>query len=226
MDKQDIIDEFSELLNIPQFQSIILHKISELKLLLQDEIMLYMDIREKFHRSSRENLRICDDDGKERGQTYRFELNLDEQGQWNASCIDPKPPTYMGANDVVPPEVITHMSSYKPDPGTIHRLKEFETRAAGGRTFELSFTRYSHHHLLGTVCEIKTRPETPFLAGSGTGNIIDINDSYKNAPEYGNYKELIFYMEKFPKFKAHIFSEFFLKWKLLIDNQIVEANAD
>ena len=40
----------------------------------------------------------------------------------------------------------------------------------------------------------------------------------------GNYKELIFYMEKFPKFKAHIFSEFFMKWKPLIDNQMIEAN--
>lgn len=224
MEKQEILNEFSELLNIPQFQHIIIHKISELKLMLHDEIVLYRDVRERFHRKSRENLRICEDDGFDRDQTYRFELNLGEDGHWIASGFDPTPPSYMEANDVVPQEVVDYLSSFKPDPAKIHRLKEFTVPELGQRAYEISFTRYSHHHVLGTICQIKSNPELPFLSGSG--NIIDINDSYKNAPEYGNYKELIFYMEKFPKFKAHIFSEFFLKWKHLIDNQIIQATSE
>ncbi len=226
MEKQEIIDEFSELLNIHQFQRIILHKISELKIMLQDDIMLYRDIQEKFQQNSRQNLRICEDDGLERGQTYRFELNLNEDGCWVPGGIDPQPPSYLVPTDVIPNDVIDFISSRKPDPGTIHRLKEFSLNDPENRTFELSFTRYSHHHALGTICEIKNKSDPPFHSDGGQGNIIDINDSYKHAPEYGNYKELIDYMEKFPKFKAHIFSEFFLKWKLLIDNQIIEANSD
>lgn len=220
--KQETIDELIELINIPQFERIIFHKIEELKFLLKDEIALYKSLRETFQVRTHGNMKVCEDDGKERTQTYRFELNLDEDGEWVPTGISPSPPPSCHVFDIVPKEVIHYISKFKPDPGKIEKIKEFSSAKLEGKIFELTFTRYSHRHALGTICELKEK--IPIQPCDDPDNIIDINDSYKKEPEGGNYKELVFYMEKFPKFKAHIFSEFFLKWKPLIDNQMIEAN--
>lgn len=220
--RQESIDKLIELMNIPQFERIIIHKAKELKSLLKDEIALYKSLRETFQGGTHGNMKVCEDDGKERTQTYRFELNLDEDGEWIPTGISPSPPSHYHVFDIVPKEVILHISKFKPDPGKIERIKEFSSAKLEGKIFELSFTRYSHRHALGTICELKEK--IPIPTGDDPDNIIDINDSYKKEPEDGNYRELIFYMEKFPKFKTHIFSEFFMKWKPLIDNRMIEAN--
>jgi len=221
-EKKETIDELLELMNIPQFEQILFHKIGELKVLLKNEIALYKSLKDTFQEVNRANLEVCEDDGKERAQTYRFALNLDENGEWTISGLSPSPPHHCRVSDIVPGEVIQYICTFQPNPGKIEKIKEFSPAKPGGRIFELTFTRYSHFHVLGTVCELKEKIH--LQSCDDPDNIIDINDSYKSEPEGGNYKELVFYMEEFPKFKAHIFSEFFMKWKPLIDNRMIEAN--
>ena len=52
-----------------------------------------------------------------------------------------------------------------------------------------------------------------------------ISDRYKKKTESANYNELISYMERFPQFKDRIFSEFFMKWKPLIDNGLIDFTS-
>jgi hypothetical protein len=85
----------------------------------------------------------------------------------------------------------------------------------------LRFAKYSDHHVLGTITEIRTKKESPHPTAE-TNNIVDINDFYKEDTVELNYKELMYYMEKFPAFKEHVFSEFFMRWKPLIDEKLLK----
>ena len=75
MGKQEILDELTELLNIPQIERIIFHKVEELKLYLKDEVNLYKSLKSDFKRSAYGDMRICEDPGERKVQTYHFELN-------------------------------------------------------------------------------------------------------------------------------------------------------
>ncbi len=57
------------------------------------------------------------------------------------------------------------------------------------------------------------------------GTEMYISDRYKKKTESANYNELISYMERFPQFKDRIFSEFFMKWKPLIDNGLIDFTS-
>jgi hypothetical protein len=68
------------------------------------------------------------------------------------------------------------------------------------------------------------------VAGEGeesksTDSEMYISDRYKKKTEAANYNELISYMERFPQFKDRIFSEFFMKWKPLIDNGLIDFTS-
>jgi hypothetical protein len=96
-----------------------------------------------------------------------------------------------------------------------------------GRIFNLRFTRYSDYHLLGAITEIQSQvSDAPVDSAMGKelDNLVDINDYYKNDNAELNYKELMYYMEKYPAFREHIFSEFFMKWKPLIDGKLLKLD--
>jgi hypothetical protein len=220
MDREELIAEFSELLTIPEFEKIITHKIEELKLLLSDEITLYKNVKHTFEKTAKGNMVVCEDNGIERGPTYRFELNRTEAGEWIPARIDPPLPPYRDRFDVIPHEVIQYISRFTPNPLKIEKIREYAPPSLKERIFEFSFTRYSHHHALGTICEIKKRT-IPELSKPDKRSNIGIDNAYTKNSEDGNYREFVFYMEKFPIFKDHQFSEFFQKWKPLFDNGMI-----
>jgi hypothetical protein len=223
MDRQELIDEFSELLNIPQFENIIVHKINELKLMFKDDIDLYLNLKRTYEGAGDNLMKVCENSENERDITYRFELNLNEEGKWVPSNITPSPPSYCGKFDIIPLAVIQHICSYQPDPAKIVKIKEYSHSELENKKFEVSFTRYSHHHVFGTICELKEKDSHD--PAKCPPNVIDITDSFDMDSEAGKYREFLNYMKKFPKYRDHVFSEFFMKWKLLIDNQIIDART-
>jgi hypothetical protein len=224
MSKEELIEEISELINIPEFEEIIIHKIEELKELLKDKITLYKITKSENQSDASGNLSVCEEDGKERNFTYRFELDRTEDGDWVPKIIDPPPP-YHNKYEIVPVEVIQYISRFTPNPTKVEKVKEFTSPQQKGKMYELSFTRYTHHHALGTICEIK-RKKAPKPRKFPKRSIIDTQGSYKKETGDGNYRVFMFYMERFPKFKAHQFSEFFMKWKPLIDNHMIKETND
>lgn len=244
-DKQEVIKEFSELINVPQFERIIIHKINELKELFSEEIELYRNIKDNFS----ENSSAAPLDNKAPAAAlppvnggdpvrfisqYSFQLDRDPGGEWLPACIDPPPPISPG--EIVPPEIIKYIATFEPNPGKIEIRKNFTLPSLDGRYFDLNFTRYSHHHALGMIAEHKIIPFTPRRTNNTApapcetnavvNNIININDTNSKSPEKGDFRSLIYYMEQFPALKKHIFTEFFMKWKPLIDNRLIESKAE
>jgi hypothetical protein len=117
-------------------------------------------------------------------------------------------------------EVINYISGFKPNPTKIETENNLVLPSLKGRAFNLRFAIYSDSHALGTISEIKKPRKTKTVSEEGD-NLVDINDFYKKDTLELNYKELMYYMEKFPAFREHIFSEFFMRWKPLIDVQLL-----
>lgn len=230
MEKQKLLQELGELLNIPQIERIIAHKLEEAKNFYKDEIDLYLSLRNNFRKTAYGNMYVYEGMEQETPQTfptYRFELDKDKQNTWNLTEIEPALPPGYHINDIFPPLIIEYMTSFEIHPTRIETATHFTHPKLQGRTFNLRFTRYSDYHLLGTITEIQTQVNDAHSASTmerELDNLVDINDYYKNDNAELNYKELMYYMEKYPAFREHIFSEFFMKWKPLIDGKLLKLD--
>jgi len=230
MEKQKLLQELGELLNIPQIERIIAHKLEEVKNFYKDEIDLYLDIRNNFRKKAYGNMYVCEGmeaEAQQTFQTYRFELDKDTDNTWKITDIEPSLPAGHYIHEIIPPLLINYMTSFEIHPTRIETAAHFTHPKLRGRTFNLRFTRYSDYHLLGAVTEIQTQVNDAPSAStmeSELDNLVDINDYYKNDKAEMNYKELMYYMEKYPAFREHIFSEFFMKWKPLIDGKLLKID--
>jgi hypothetical protein len=230
MEKQKLLQELAELLNIPQIERIIAHKLEETKNLYKEEIDLYLNLRNNFQKTAYGNMYVCE--GREQEAqttfpTYRFELDKDKNNNWKITDIEPPLPPGYHLHDIIPSLIIEYMASFEINPTMIETATHFTHPKLKGRTFNLRFTRYSDYHLLGTITEIRTQvkdtaSESPME--KEFNNLVDISDYYRNDAVELNYKELMYYMEKYPAFREHIFSEFFMRWKPLIDENLLSLD--
>lgn len=230
MQKQTILDELSELLNIPQVERIIHHKVEELKIFFRDEISLYQELKKDFQKAAYGDMQVCDQvepENRHPRKTFRFELDREEGGGWDVVEIEPSVPAGFAMADIIPPLIVDYMTSFKTHPTRIETVHRFTHPHLQGRVFHLRFAKYSNYHLLGTITEIETQVQGEGdVSGSETGeepsNILHINDYYKKDTIELNYKQLMYYMEKYHSFREHIFGEFFMKWKPLLDKNLLE----
>ncbi len=217
MDRKLLIEEFTGLLNIPRFEENIIHYIEELKDLLKDDIASYKEINGIIGNTPPHMITVDEKSRTPKGPVYKFELSLSKNGKWIPVSIDPPPPPSKEPNDIIPPEITAYITGFKPDREKIEKVKSFKPSLVHGRTFDLTFTRFSHHHIAGTICEYYECEDE-----SGKLRIPPISQPNKfetNETGLANYKELLIYMEKYPEFKKHIFHEFYMKWKLLLDKE-------
>lgn len=222
MEKQKLMDELDELLNIPQFERIIYHKVEELKSFLRDEVSLYRSLKKDFRKAAYGEMQLWEGSDQKRiqTQTYRFQLDKDAENRWVPTDIEPHLPPGFDVYDIIPMEIINYISGFKANPTKIEAVNQLTLPQLKGRVFNLRFAIYSDSHALGTISELK-KPRESKVPGDEGDNLLDINDYYKNDALELNYKELMYYMEKFPAFKEHVFSEFFMRWKPLIDVQLL-----
>ncbi|NIM18021.1 MAG: hypothetical protein GTO45_39000 [Candidatus Aminicenantes bacterium] len=238
MSKQEILGELEELLNIPQFERIIFHKIEELKLYLKDEIEHYRKLKGYFRKLAYGDMEVLSNeedekeksvgrngsiDGDKRGQTYHFELSQEKDNQWNVARLEPSPPPGYDIYDIIPEEVIEYIVSLDTTTGEIETITDLSLPSVGGIRFDLHFTKYSLHHVLGTI---KTHQieETEVLDGSAVV-MEKIYNYTKKEPEESDYKELLYYMRKYPPLRMYFFTEFHMKMKPLINGKMVDITA-
>jgi hypothetical protein len=224
MGKQAILEELDELLNIPQFERVLFHKLEELRLYFRDEVAFYRKLKEEFKKSAYGDMEICEDAEEERIQTYYFEINEDEAGEWFAAELEPAPPFGCNIYDILPNEIIKYISSFKTAPGKIETKKGFSLPTVKRKTFDLKFSKYSDQHALGTVRCIRARVEAPDVKE----NLEDCPEIYHyikniaNAGDEHNYKELFFYMQKYEELRAYFFAELQLKMKPMLAGDMVD----
>lgn len=229
MAKQEIVDELNELLNIPQFERIIYHKVEELKLYFKDEIDLYRTLKKNFKKSAYGDMQLIDGERQDDlpPRTYHFELNLAEDGRWLIANLEPSPPLGHDAYDILPEAVIKHMTATSVNPDHIEVNREFTLQSFKDRSFDLRYTRYSQHHLLGTV-QIHSVPVQEVLETDeeelSEEPLMEIyNYQQDNTDDESNFKELFYYMQKYPALKTYFFTELHMKMKPLIIGKLVEV---
>lgn len=216
-----MLEELDDLLSIPQIDRIIFHKIEELKSYFEDEVSLYMNLKDGFRKAAYGNMQVCEGEELEKNQTYQFRLDRDESGEWHITDIEPNLRQGTELNDILPEEIINFMTSFRPNPSKIEIVQNYTHPALKGRGFRLRFAKYSDRHLLGIITEVQAGTEAPPAEVPAGTKVVEINDFYQNENPEFNYRELKYYMENFPGFKDHILSEFFLRWKPLIDQNIL-----
>ena len=226
MKKQVILDELNELLDIPPLERIIFHKMEELKLYFQDEIKRYRDLKEYFKRAAYGKMEILEanKETKEKTQTYHFELHCSTGGSWLATSIEPSPPSGYEIYDIIPEKIVEYIGSFITTPGKIEKLEKFSLPALKEKSFDLTFTKYSEWHALGTIrtCKIPTGDSTK---DEKPGQSTDIYYYDKKDTDKGDYQELFYYMQKYPPVRRYFFTEFHMKVKPLIVGNLVEITS-
>jgi hypothetical protein len=248
MNKQKMMGELDEFLNIPQFERIIFHKIEELKDYLKDEIDHYRELKRYFRKLAYGDMQVlslegdshgdreeyeAENDGaagglagsgfhggnreheRERNQTYRFELNRGNEDQWNAAKLEPPPPPGYDIHDIIPEEIIDYITAYETNMGKMETIKGLSLPTVKGIRFDLHFTKYSGYHVLGTIKahhEEKEDREEIYIY------------TWKE-PEESDYKELIYYMRKYPPLRMYFFTELHMKMKPLILGKMVDVTV-
>jgi hypothetical protein len=226
MYKKQILEELPELLNIPQLEGIIFHKVEELKLYFQEEIQQYRNLKENFRRTAYGNMEVLNvnnETGK-KDQTYHFELHQFLDDPWTATSIEPSPPPGFEIYDIIPESLIEFIGSFVTPLKKTNTLKEFILDSMEGRTFDLNFVKFSERHVLGTIKNSKT-PASNITADDVPDPMTHIYNYDKKDTEKGDYKELIYYMQKYPALKQYFLTEFHMKVKPLILENLIDITA-
>jgi hypothetical protein len=226
MDKSEILVELEYLLNIPQIERLLAHKIAELRNIYKDEIDFYLAIRRQYIENTYKKMYVYEENDEEKKHilsTYRFEIDKCKNNKWTVTEIDPTPQAGKTTDEIFPNFLIHYMASFAINPGRIEVVNNFSHPKLKGKLYNLRFTKYSEYHILGTIAEVKDEIVKKDIPGAES-NLVDITDHYKNDNIELNYKELMDYLEKYPAFREHIFSEFFMKWKPLIDWKLLKLD--
>jgi transposase-like protein len=210
------IEEFCELLNIPEFERIIYHKIEELKHVLAEQINIYRNLKNSFKKTAYGHMQIYENKAPKGNQTYRFELDRLQNNKWLLSKIEPYPPEDFDIDDIVPQAIIEHISGYETSPEKIYRYQGAGKARATGRAYVVEFTKYSDHHILGAIRE-EEMPEKDVSEETGM-KIIEAEWNYEEKGDEENFRELFHYMQKYPEIKKRIFGDFFHKAKPKVDS--------
>jgi hypothetical protein len=210
------MEEFSEFLNIPEFERIIYHKIEELKHVLADKIRIYKHLKNNFKKTAYGHLQIFENQETERKQTYRFELDFLQNNKWMITKIEPDLPEQCDINEIMPQAIIDHIVTYDTDPDQIFKYTGPGKTQVGMKNYEVEFTRYSDYHILGTIREGAIHRETS--AEEMDMKIIKADWNYEQKGDEENFRELFHYMQKYPEIKKRIFGDFFHKAKPKVDN--------
>jgi hypothetical protein len=213
------LDEFMELLNIPEFEKLIYHKIEELKCLLRNEIKIYRTIKDNFKKTACSNTYIFENDAPQKVHTYRFELSRVESRKWIPVKIEPLPPRGCSVDDIIPTSLIQHIVSYPVNPEKI-RSYRLETAGTGKRQYHVAeFVKYSDDYLFGAVRQVEIS-EQKTSTQNQEPRIVKIDWDYEKKGDEQNYQDLFYYMQRYPEIKKCILGDFFHRLKPLLDSRL------
>ncbi|MCP4218195.1 MAG: hypothetical protein GY765_26395 [bacterium] len=220
MDPQQLLAEITELVNIPPVGVILYHKAQELKELNRDELELYRKLKKSFRRDAYGRMQVLQDKTSGSPPTYCFQLDKSVDNMWQVTEIEPYPPPNRPIGNILPSPIVKYMTAFRPNPAQIEENASFALNNLKGRLFNLRFVRYSDTQVLGSISDISELQDMP-APRDPENNLVDINEYYTGKSTEHDYNDLMAYMEHYPEFKEHIFSEFFLKWKPLLDRKLL-----
>ncbi len=227
MSREKLLKLLPEVLYIPQIERLIYHKIEELGFYWKDEVDHYRKIKAELKRGVPGNLAIWENEKyNEQGNKYiyHFELYQEEDGHWITSNLYPEPPEGFEANDILPEEIVTYIGTFNTETGNLESKKGLTIPGREEQVFDFRFVKYYSNHILGVV-EFNHIPgpinsaasPKPAEENDKTDPVADLFANFKPSEgDLDNYKELFYYMQKYPSLKNYFFTEFNVKIKPLV----------
>ena len=223
MDKRIDIDELAELLNIPEFERIVYHKVEELKCVMSDRIAYYLNLKNNFKKTAYGNLQIFENNEYAGRRIFRFELNKSEEGRWIPTVVEPDLPAGCNVYDIIPPAVIKFVACFKTESNRIRKHRGGFQTTTGKRQFAIEFTKYSDIHILGTIVESTEE----FVANEvkDRQNVVKLDFPAHRSDNGNNFEELIHYMQTRPKVGEQMLNYFNYIIKPVEDGGKVKADS-
>ena len=192
-----------DLMNIPEIEDVIFLNLGVMERQIPDKIARYKNLQKKFHRTQRENIMIFENDRTiEKRKAYEFKLQRDlSSGKWQIIYVEPSP--NIACEEMVPPEFIATMDSFRPEPNEIHSRRNFYSKSLK-KYFTLTFCKYNDHHVIGNIFESTKKPQKEREEKRPTC-IHFSNIKFKENPDL---EKLIYYMQRYPSIQEKVLSHF------------------
>lgn len=203
----DLIEEIKDLMEIPEVERIIRHRVEELKYILSESIYLYRDIEDSLL-----ELKPPKHPGKMHLCGQIFELTLIGKKTWIASI--PYPLKDFDIYGTIPQEVIDFIVKYKTQIGMPILLPGATVPGLEERKFDLSFEKINNKRFTGIIYEHGGAKKIVKIENPGSK--VDSREKYRKI------KELNRYLIKSEDYFLHVTSEFQCRWKQLIDSEVLE----
>lgn len=203
----ELIEELKDLIEVPEVERIIFHKVEEIKGLLSKNIELYRDIEESLL-----ELKSPKNKGKMHLYGQLFELTLIGKKTWIPSM--PYQPNDCDISEIIPREIIDFIVKYGAQTGMPILLPGLRLPGLEERKFDLSFEKINNRRFTGIIYE-----------HGGDKKIVKIKNhegKVDSEVKYKKIKELNSYLIKSDDYFIHVNSEFECRWKPLIDSEVLE----
>ena len=208
-----LIEEIKDLVEIPEIERILHHKVKELKNVLSKNIHLYRDIEESLL-----ELKPPKNPGKMHLCGQLFELTLIGKKTWIPSI--PDQPNDCDIYDIIHREIIDFIVKYGVQTGMPILLPGITFPELKKRKFDLSFEKINNKRFIGIINEYEHEHEhgeaKKIVKIKKQEGKVDPSEKYKKI------KELNHYLIKSDDYFLHVTSEFKCRWKRLIDSEFLE----
>jgi hypothetical protein len=230
-DLEKLIDEIRELAEIPEFKKSLLHKVNELKVMLNDDIEYHREINEmllpgKSHKRQETSGEIGNIKGKP------FHLNRIGENTWIPSMpgisdtSEDSKDCDFDIFEIIPPGIIRFITHYGINKGEPVMLPGLNLPDLKGRSFNLIFEKQSEDCFTGFIHEIASSSETAAKKEKAFKITNQIDSMGKREHQFKNIKQLNQYLLENEFYYLHVISDFLTRWKPLIDSQHLEINEE
>jgi hypothetical protein len=202
-EQEKILREVKDLLNIPAFKKVLVHKIEELKVLLGEDIAHYKGIRER--------LQLSAASGAPEG--IEFQLNRLGTSLWVPSLRSPTA-VENDIYDIIPDEVIRFIVKHDIQPDLIVTKMGISFPELPGRVFNLYFERVGENLVTGVISEKQ----------AAQGKARSLPATLENWVDMKMLSLFFDYMLSDHTFHDHMVHQFKLVWKPLIDKQRLKSS--
>lgn len=204
-----LIEEIKDLVEIPEIERILHHKVKELKNALSKNIHLYREIEESLL-----ELKPPKNPGKMHLCGQLFELTLIGKKTWIPSI--PDQPNDCDIYDIIPREIIDFIVEYGVQTGMPILLPGITFPGLKKRKFDLSFEKINNKRFIGIINEYEHEHEP-----GEAKKIVKIEKhegKVDPSEKYKKIKEINRWLLKNDEYFNHVTSEFECRWKPLIES--------
>ena len=224
--KEYLMRQFDEILDLPSARDYLFYTLKESQFINQLPLQALRNLKRKYRAIAYGQMEVYENE-RPTSPAYRFDLHTEDLSKWKISLIEPEPPQTVQIDEIIPPGLLQDINSYKVDPERMYRLRETFDTPTGKKTFDIRFTRYVIDYVVGSIREISEEElNAPELEPTQKKEaVIQISKDYTGKALEYRYTDLLHYMEKYPNFREHIIAEFYLRWKPLLDKDLVDFTS-